>query len=139
MAVAAATRLFGRTGRGLAVSAVVGTTAGALLGATTLSSLLVFAAGASARVAFPWLIGIQGLAGIAEGALTAVAVTHLARRTDGFIAAERRPAAPLAQRAPRSALAWTAIAIGIAVLLVPLASSAPDALERLAPLLVARQ
>jgi cobalt/nickel transport system permease protein len=132
LAVEGAARCFGRSGRGLAVTAVVGTFAGSLLGATALATLLVFGAGGSAAVAYPWLIGVQGLAGLAEGVLTTFAVIELERRSPGSIS--RRPV--LAQPAPaasRAALAWAAIGIGIVALLVPLASRAPDALERVVP------
>lgn len=130
-------RVVGRTGRALSVSAVLGTLAGNVTGASALAAVLVTGAGASGRVAFPWLVGAHALAGVAEGLLTAVAVAQLERRAPGLVS-RRDGGAALALSAPKSfraAIAWTAIGVGLATALVPLASTAPDALERLLPVL----
>lgn len=126
--VSFAARLFGVRGRGLLLTAVTGTVLGSVAGAAALAALLVFGAGGSANVAFPWLVGVQGLAAVAEGALTAIALGALER---GGRALFRRSGNEPEERG--GAFAWTAIAIGIAVLLVPFASNAPDALERVIP------
>jgi len=128
-AVELAARVFGRQGRGLAVTAVLGTLLGNVAGATALASALVLGAGASAKLTFPWLVGAQALAGLAEGVLTAIAVREIERRTPRLLFGGRTQGV----RAPGAAIAWAAIAVGALTAAIPLASSAPDALERLLP------
>jgi cobalt/nickel transport system permease protein len=133
-------RVVGRSGRALTATAVLGTLVGNLAGASALAMVLVAGAGAAGRIAFPWLVGAHALAGLAEGILTAVAVAQLERRAPGLVSA-RQGGASLVLGAPktfRAAIAWTAIAVGLATALVPLRSTAPDALERLLPGLGAR-
>ena len=117
---------------GLAAAAVVGTLAGSVTGAVLLAAALVAGAGAPPHLAFPWLVGAQGLAGVAEGVLTAVAIRHLEHRAPGLVAPEKAAREEGPPRL-RMSFAWAALAIGITAALVPLASSAPDALERLLP------
>jgi cobalt/nickel transport system permease protein len=127
LSVACAARVFGVRGRGLVLTAVFGTLLGSTLGAAALAALLVFGAGGAANIAFPWLVGVQALAAVAEGILTAMAIGGLPSN-HGL----RQPSREKTE-SEGSALAWAAIAIGIAVLLVPFASKAPDALERVIP------
>jgi cobalt/nickel transport system permease protein len=127
LSVAFAARVFGLSGRGRVLTTVLGTLMGSTLGAAALAALLVLGAGGAPRVAFPWLVGVQGLASVAEGLLTAMAI--------GGLPSNHRLLRPSPEKpeGTGSAFAWTAIAIGVAVLLVPFASKAPDALERVIP------
>jgi hypothetical protein len=141
LAVELSARLIGRSGRALCVSAFVGTVLGSALGASVLAGTLVIGAGVSARVAFPWLVGVQSMAGVAEGVLTAFAARQLERRAPGLSAdryGEMRLGGPRSHGF-RGALAWTAICVGVATALIPLASTAPVALERLVPRTGARR
>jgi cobalt/nickel transport system permease protein len=140
LAVELSARVIGRSGRALGVSAFVGTVLGNALGASLLAGTLVFGAGVPARVAFPWLVGVQSMAGLAEGVLTALAARHLERRAPGLLSERRGPGAGAPRtNGFRAVLAWTAIFVGVATALIPLASSAPDALELLAPRTGARR
>jgi cobalt/nickel transport system permease protein len=107
---------------GLGVATTVGTLLGAVGGALGLSTVLVTGAAAPFALTFGWLLGVQALAGLCEGVLTSMAVRHLAARAPALIA--RPSAAPVGR-----GLAWTAVAIGVTLALLPLASSQPDALE----------
>jgi cobalt/nickel transport system permease protein len=127
LSVACAARVFGLRGRGLVLTSVFGTVLGSTLGAAALATLLVFGAGGAPSVAFPWLVGVQGVAAIGEGLLTAMAIGGLPSNSRLLRTATEKT------ESARSAFAWTTIAIGIAVLLVPFASKAPDALERVIP------
>lgn len=140
LAVAAVQR--GLASFGLAVpsaTAVLGTTLGSLAGASVLSLVLVIGAGAPAATTFPWLLGIQGVAGLVEGVLTAMAVGKLRRLAPDlmprFPQAMHDSALPppesRARRPSRAAVAWAAILVVVALSLVPLASDTPDALEHL--------
>lgn len=130
-------RVFGRSPRGLAWTGFLGAWLGTTLGATLLASVLVLGAGAPATLTFAWLVGVQALAGLAEGALTAVAVRELARRAPRLLGigatSDDVPLALDDVRAParvasRRGIRWAAVALVIAVILVPFASSTPDAL-----------
>lgn len=128
-------RLLGHGRFRLVLTAFLGTTLGNLAGAVSLSSLLVWGAGAPFAFTFGWIVGIQTLAGIAEGLLTAGSVSYLARRAPALVT-------PLVQGGPRSldervtqerrafsGLGLALAAIGLAVLLAPISSRVPDALN----------
>lgn len=129
LAVELAARVFGRTGAGLARAAVVGTVAGNVSGAAVLASALVTSMNLRADVTFGWFLGVQALSGLGEGLLTAVAVRELERRASGLLYAS--PSVPRRSDVTPAVLAWSIIAVGAATAAVPLASGAPDALERL--------
>lgn len=124
-------RLFGESKRGLTLAAFAGTLVGTEAGAALLSTTLVLGAGAPARVTFGWIVGVQGIAGLIEGVLTAVAVRHLIGRAPALLTG--RGPAPLDPDTPsresRRGLAWAMVALAIALVLLPLASSTPDALQ----------
>lgn len=129
-------RLFGTSRRGLMAAAVVGTTLGSTAGAASLTLALVYGAGAPLSLTASWLIGVQTLAGLAEGTLTALVVRHLYGRAPGLITREAE-AARLSLDASRldpsssdtRPLKVAACAIVVVLALLPLASSNPDALE----------
>jgi cobalt/nickel transport system permease protein len=138
LSVAFVTRIAGRSSAALSTSAVAGTVLGNVAGASLLAAVLVGGAGVSARSAFPWLVGVHALTGVAEGVLTALAVRHLERRAPGLVSGTPDALALTAverdERAKtgfRTAMGWTAVAVGVATALLPLASRAPDALEHL--------
>ncbi len=114
-------RFFGE--RKLGRAAVVGTTLGNLAGAVALSVVLVLGAGAHPGATLGFLVGVQTLSGLVEGILTALAVRQLQARAPALL--QHRTTQPESRRG----LTWAAVAVGVAVLLVPLASSTPDALE----------
>lgn len=123
-------RLLGESKRALTWTAFTGTLVGTMAGAAVLSTTLVFGAGAPARMTFAWIVGVQGIAGLIEGVLAAIAVRHLMGRAPGLLA--RRAEAPLDRTATRESqrgLVWAAVAIAVALVLLPLASTQPDALE----------
>jgi hypothetical protein len=121
LSVELARRLFGE--RRLGRAAVVGTTLGNLTGALGLSVVLVLGAGAHPGATLGFLVGVQTLAGLVEGVLTALAVRQLQGRAPALLAQTAVP------KESRRGLTWAALAVGVALLLVPLASSTPDALE----------
>lgn len=131
-----ATRLFGTSPRGIALSGFFGAWLGTSLGAALLGSVLVLGAGAPAGTTFAWLVGVQALAGLAEGALTVVAVREIARRAPrliGIVPARRDAPRALddttaTRTASRHGVRWAAVALVIAAILVPFASNTPDAL-----------
>jgi cobalt/nickel transport system permease protein len=134
LAVQICRRVCGASRRGLMTAAVVGTTLGSAAGAASLTVALVYGAGAPLPLTAGWLIGVQSLAGLIEGILTALVVRHLFGRAPGLIAGEA--AARSALDAPGSSgpadsrpLKVAACAIVVVLALVPLASSNPDALE----------
>jgi cobalt/nickel transport system permease protein len=130
-------RAFGNSCRGSMAAAVVGTTLGSTAGAASLTLALVYGAGAPLPLTASWLIGVQTLAGLAEGVLTAFVVRHLYGRAPGLIAREAQAEARVALDAPRveasssdtRPLKLAACAIVVVLALLPLASSNPDALE----------
>lgn len=137
LAVQAVRRLLGPQRLGLV--AVLGTLAGNALAAASLALTLAAGANVPAELAFGWLVGIQSLAGLIEGVLTALALGHLTRVAPGLLAATRPAGAelpPLLEgagapvRSRRAGLVWAALAVGIACALLPLATETPDALGR---------
>lgn len=124
-----------RARRGAWFAVAVGTLLGNLLGALCLASLLVFGAGAPARLTFGWLLGVQGLAGLFEAVLAVTSVRYLMRRAPALVAAptsggpaaldERVATAPT----PIFGLGSVLVLIGLLLLLVPFRSELPDALE----------
>lgn len=125
-------RLFGETRRGLSLAAFSGTLVGTVAGAAVLSGTLVLGAGAPARLTFGWIVGVQGVAGLLEGVLAAVAVRHLLGRAPALLARSSPVPPPLdsggAAESNRGLL-WAVVAIGVLLVLLPLASNTPDALE----------
>ncbi len=126
-------RLFGETKRGLTATAFTGTLIGTMAGAVMLSTTLVLGAGAPARVTFGWIVGVQGIAGFIEGVLAAIAVRRLMGRAPALLAP--RAPGPVAldhavrERESHRGLVLAMVAIAVALMLLPLASSTPDALE----------
>jgi cobalt/nickel transport system permease protein len=122
--------------RSPAGAAWLGTLTGNTLGALVLSSLLVAGAGTPAALTFGWLLGVQALAALVEGALTALAVRRLAARAPALLNGPGQRGLPLAldelpASEPRGVWAFraAALALVLTVALLPLASSRPDALE----------
>jgi cobalt/nickel transport system permease protein len=130
LAIRFARRFIAPAGRRLGLAAIVGTALGNAAGAASLALALVLGAGAEPRIAFGWLVGVQTAAGVLEGVLTATAVRRLSRLAPDLV--EAAPAPPTRPTAPRPGrtLAWGAVAVGIVLMLLPLASATPDALER---------
>lgn len=129
LSVELAARVFGRTQGGLRSVAIVGTVLGNVAGASVLAAALVAGLKVSPGVTFGWLVSVQALAGLGEGILTAIAVGELDRRASGLL--YRTGGSPGQPALSRAVLAWSVIAVGAATAAVPLASSAPDALEHL--------
>ena len=71
----------------LALTAVLGTVIGNALGASSLALTLVAGAGVPVVLAFGWLVGLQMLAGLVEGVLTALALRHLVKAAPGLLVA----------------------------------------------------
>lgn len=128
LGVAAIQRLLGPRHPG--ATAVLGTTVGNLLGAVSLAALLVRGAGAPATLTLVWLLGVQGAAGLIEGALTAVALKHLAARQPGPSLLTVPDATARGATFTGFRPAWFAIAFGVLLAVLPFSSSVPDALER---------
>ena len=121
----------------LELAALCGTLLGNALSAASLALMLTLGAGASATLAFGWLVGVQSVAGLIEGILTALAVRQLRARAPALLHAARAPRPEASPAVPtsdgadrRRGLAWAALAVAVIVLLLPLASRAPDALDR---------
>jgi cobalt/nickel transport system permease protein len=139
LAVHICRRVFGESKRGLTFAAVIGVVLGNLAGASSLGLALTAGAGAPAAVTFPWLLGVQALAGVGEGVLTAFAVRGLLARAPALLhGPARERAEPRALDSADVALeargGWgsvrpVAIALGVVIALLPLASASPDALE----------
>ena len=139
LAVHGCRRLFGSSQRGLTLAAVVGVVLGNLAGASSLSLALTVGAGAPAAVTFSWLLGVQALAGLGEGALTALAVRGLLARAPALLHDRTRARAnPQAldseipnagDAAKNGSIRRVAIALAVMIALLPLASANPDALE----------
>jgi len=133
LATELARRLCGESARGRVVAAVAGTLLGNVAGACSLAATLVAGAGAPAKLTFGWLVGVQAVAGLAEGILTALVVKHLLGRAPALLGAPamQMPRALDDEPLPRARTRWRALAIAIvaAIALVPLASATPDALE----------
>jgi cobalt/nickel transport system permease protein len=134
LAVHALRRLLGESPRALVVAAVAGTALGNVLGAASLATLLVFEAGAPLLLGYGWLVGVQALAGILEGVLTALAVRSLIGRAPGLLRAQSCGPRPLdvdveGHTGSRRGLRLAAVAVLAALALLPFASSTPDALE----------
>jgi cobalt/nickel transport system permease protein len=125
----AAVTLLGRRSR---VAAVLGTFGGSLLGAASLSALLVLGAGAEWRLTVPLLLGVQGVAGLAEGLVTAAAVERLFRTAPRLLSSAAAPGDDATGNASRvrPSYRWAALGVGVLIALLPLASRSPDALER---------
>lgn len=134
LAVVAVRQLLGDGPRSRLVASVAGTVLGNVLAATSLATLLVVGAGAPAGWTFSLLIGVQAVAGLIEGALTAVVVRRLDRTTSVFTASPTAGAGAVARTG--WSLGWAAIALGVLVALAPLGSTRPDALERVVEVLV---
>ncbi len=107
-------------------TAILGTLLGNVAAAACLSTLLVFSAGAPAGWTFATLVGIQALAGLVEGVLTSSAVVHLQKRAPRLFASA---GSQTRGTRPRQMWAWAAVGVGLLLVVVPIASSAPDALE----------
>ena len=123
----------------LAWAAVLGTFAGNVGGALVLATTLVLGAGVPPSLAFGWLLGVQAMAGLIEGVLTALAVRQLAARAPALVALwpsaragipEPLDGARIPQIERRRGLAWAAVALGVVLVLLPFASRTPDALAR---------
>lgn len=119
-------RAFGETLRGLTAAAFTGTVLGSLLGSSALAYVLVQGGQAPPRLTFALLVGAQSAAGAAEGVLTALAVRLLHGKAPALLAR----AAPAGTVRQQSWKPFALAALGVGAL-VPFASSAPDALERL--------
>lgn len=135
LSVHVAARLLGP--KRLGTVAVLGTLLGSTLGGASLATLLVFGAGFPSSLTYGWLVGVQALAGLGEGVLTALAIRHIQSLAPGMLAAARSPAANAPALLDDSGastrnvgLAWAALAVALACALLPLASHTPDALER---------
>jgi cobalt/nickel transport system permease protein len=138
LAVVGVRRVLPNTARGLKLTAILGTVLGALLAAFALTCVLVDGAGAPTQLTAGWLLGVQGLAGLAEGVLTAVAVGRLGRYAPELLLlpatveaqaplALDDPAAPAPTR--RYGLRVVMIAVAVTLVLTPFAADVPDALE----------
>ncbi|MBK7582545.1 MAG: energy-coupling factor ABC transporter permease [Myxococcales bacterium] len=123
----------------LAMAAVIGTLFGNGLSALCLAVTLIGGAGFPPALALGWLVGVQLVAGLVEGTLTGVAVRHVEKKAPALLHTRhpdtRHLPALLDEVSPHARsrtlhVAWAALALGIASALLPLASSAPDALER---------
>lgn len=128
-------RLLAKRPRGPVWAVGLGTAAGNVLGALSLSTLLVAGARAPAAFTFGWLVGIQALAGVVEGALAAASVSYLLHRAPALLTSERSTThraldERIAPRAtPITGLGGVLVLAGIALLALPFASRAPDALD----------
>jgi cobalt/nickel transport system permease protein len=129
-------KVFGESRRGLTTTALVGTTLGSLAGAASLTLALVLGASAPAALTAGWLLGVQGLSGALEGALSALIVQQLHGRAPGLLHVHGRTArraldTPFEAEPAKARrnLKLAAFALLILVLLLPLASAKPDALR----------
>jgi len=114
---------------GLAVATTIGTVLGSVAGAISLSGALILGAAAPVAITLGWLVGVQALSGLAEGVLTAMAVRKLAGRAPALVSTPTARTETPAGAPVGRGIAWTALAIGLTLALLPLASSQPDALE----------
>jgi cobalt/nickel transport system permease protein len=116
--------VLGNTARTLPYAAFAGTALGSAAGAACLAATLVLGAQAHTQLTFGWLVGVQSLSGIVEGVLTAMAVRELQRRAPALLY-RGTTESPWSSRT----IAVAAVAMTLALVLVPFASSHPDALE----------
>jgi cobalt/nickel transport system permease protein len=112
---------------GLPIAAAIGTALGTVAGASSLALTLVLGAAAPLALTFGWLVGVQALAGLAEGVITAMIVRRLVGSAPALLEGSEHGSP--ASSEPWRGLRWAALAIALTVLLIPLASSQPDALE----------
>ena len=125
--------LLGNGRRALLATGLLGTLLGNLLGALSLGGALVLGAGAPLGFTLTWLVGVQGLAGLAEGALTALTIGSLLKNAPGLLelgpigrrSLDQQPEPPRGARGIR----WAALALAVTLALLPFASGKPDALE----------
>jgi cobalt/nickel transport system permease protein len=139
LSVALLRRLLGESPRALMAAAAGGAFLGNVAGATLLATTLVLSAGAPPATSYALLVGVQSLAGLVEGGLTALAVRALLGRAPALLAS--RPCreriagldelTPEQAHAPRRGLRVAAFAVVAALALLPFSSATPDALELL--------
>jgi cobalt/nickel transport system permease protein len=127
--VHACRKLFGETPRAVFWAALVGTPLGSVLGAACLGAVLVQAAHAPFAVTFGWLIGVQAVAGVVEGVISAAAVKHLLGRAPALLRVGMAHESDERDVPSRRALWVTAFAVAVTLALLPFASAMPDALE----------
>jgi cobalt/nickel transport system permease protein len=134
-------RIFGESRAGLGLAALLGVLLGNVVGACSLAAALVVGAAAPPAITFGWLVGVQGVAGVVEGLLTALAVQRLLGRAPALLRSGSRASAaavplslddrsePARASGASRGLRWAAVAIVLAAALLPFASTRPDALE----------
>ena len=125
LVVAGTLRLVGGRFFGRALATVAGNVAGAAV----MGAALIHGADAPTALTLGWLMGVGLFASAAEGVLTAIALRHLERRAPNLVWDATVDAASSAQRQARKAFFAVAIALGVVLAIMPLSSSAPDALE----------
>jgi cobalt/nickel transport system permease protein len=137
LSVALLRRLLGPSRRALMAAAAGGALLGNVAGATLLATTLVLSAGAPAATSYGVLVGVQSLAGLVEGAFTALAVRALLGRAPALIVGRARgeriaaldELTPQQAQASRRGLRVAAFAVVAALALLPFSSATPDALE----------
>lgn len=101
-----------------------------MLGAALTAAELALSGRVPARVVFPPMLGVHALIGVGEAAITAGALALLWRVRPDLLTGRDGPATGLAR------WGWAAAAgLAMTALLAPLASGAPDGLERVAGVL----
>jgi cobalt/nickel transport system permease protein len=124
LAVEAFRRLFAGMSRNLELSAVAGTLTGNLAAALVLALALVDGAAAPVALTAGWLLSVHALSGLLEGALTAIALRRLSARAPALLEQLQGPPQPT-----NGSYRAAAVALVVALLALPFASDAPDALQ----------
>jgi cobalt/nickel transport system permease protein len=121
-------RVMGPGRNSLLAAGAVGAWASVMMAAVATAVQLAISGTSPLMIALSAMAGVHALIGIGEGLITVGALT--------FIYASRRDLLSMGEQAPARASAnWVAVGLGIALVvatLSPLASGAPDGLERVA-------
>jgi len=121
-----------RRGRLAAVAA--GAWVGTVLAAVVCSGMLVMSGAARAAVILPAMLGVHALIGIGEATITVIVVSAVWKARPEIILRDTRPATTPAPRAGAWEFAGYGllVALALAVFVAPLASNAPDGLDKVA-------
>ncbi len=125
LAVETFRRWFAGSRRALSLAAVAGSIAGNVAAACVLTLTLVDGAGAPLALTGGWLVGVHALTGAVEGTLTALAFGRLQARAPGLLENVHAGSAAPARAPLKAAFALVLVAL----VLLPFASAAPDALQ----------
>ncbi|HVJ83001.1 MAG TPA: energy-coupling factor ABC transporter permease [Planctomycetia bacterium] len=115
--------------RGAVVAGVIAAWVTTVVGAATCAWQLALSGVAPAAVALRWMVGIHAIIGVGEALLTGLVLVWLARSRPELL---EPPQESAMTRTMQILVAGAALALVIAIILAPFASSLPDGLEKVA-------